>query len=57
MIVLNGLIFHTTLITLSLGMIALRHTNQVDAVPAWKRVFQPFEGIQIIVFSGQETLI
>jgi hypothetical protein len=56
MIVLNGFIFHTAMITLSLGSIALRHSKP-SAVLAWHRVFQPFERIQIIVFSAQETLL
>lgn len=59
MIVTNGVVFHIAMITLSIGLAALSHGDRHEKAqtPAWRRVFQPMERVQIIVFSAQETAI
>ncbi|KAE9988203.1 hypothetical protein EG328_000159 [Venturia inaequalis] len=57
MIVLNGLVFHTAMVTISVGSAAVRNTKPGHPQPAWGRANTPLERIQIIVFSGQECLL
>lgn len=57
MIILNGLIFHTAMVTISIGSAAVRNTRPGQPQPAWGRANTPLERIQIIVFSGQECLL
>jgi hypothetical protein len=56
MIVCNGCILHPTMITLSIGMAALANAKN-PAIVKWKRVFNPLERIQIVVFLSQEAII
>ncbi|QDS71360.1 hypothetical protein FKW77_002474 [Venturia effusa] len=56
-IILNGLIFHTAMVTISTGSAAVRNTRPGRPQPAWGRANTPLERIQILVFSGQECLL
>ncbi|KAF2431445.1 hypothetical protein EJ08DRAFT_696530 [Tothia fuscella] len=59
MIIINAIVFHPLMITISIGMNVLRKGGRGGSakMPAWQRVNVPAERVQILIFSGQETLI
>ena len=59
-IIFNGVVFHTTMTVLSIGATAIARTGSPAmkaTLPKWKRVFNPMERTQIVVFALQETVI
>ncbi|KAF2820425.1 hypothetical protein CC86DRAFT_429166 [Ophiobolus disseminans] len=57
MILFNGIVWHPLVITINAGIRYLKNTEQTDRIPAWQRVHDPIEKIQIIMFSAQEIAI
>ncbi|ORY10240.1 hypothetical protein BCR34DRAFT_602221 [Clohesyomyces aquaticus] len=57
MIIFNGVIWHTAVVTLLAGIAAERNSGHRERIPRWQAVLQPSERIQIAIFSAQETAI
>ncbi|ORY08339.1 hypothetical protein BCR34DRAFT_569965 [Clohesyomyces aquaticus] len=60
MIIFNGIVFHAAMTVFSIGATAIVKTgtpSQKMGLKNWKKVMNPFERIQIVVFALQETTI
>ncbi|KAH7383346.1 hypothetical protein BKA66DRAFT_441678 [Pyrenochaeta sp. MPI-SDFR-AT-0127] len=57
MIVFNGVVWHIAMTTLSAGIARERNTGHRERIPAWQRIHDPLERVQIVMFSAQETII
>lgn len=57
MIIINAAIFHPLMITISIGSNVIRKGDGKGDLRKWAQANMPSERIQIVVFSGQETLI
>jgi hypothetical protein len=53
MIIVNGLVWHTALVILQYGLAGAK----LDHRKAWLRVLNPFERVQITMFTVQESII
>lgn len=57
MILVNGVVWHVAMATLSAGIATERNTGHPERTSKWQAVMHPMEKIQIVMFSAQEMLI
>jgi hypothetical protein len=57
MIIINAVVWHSMMITLSFGRITLMNQRRFEERAKWTRVYLPMERVHMIFFNGQEILL